>query len=90
MTFEELDRLIDARAAAHPRPIVSFGELAHLVDVPSGSWWHVIQQMPEEHKPAMFRAFGTSIMQKPAAIEWCKAFVRRNPKRYGIKPEATE
>lgn len=89
MTLEQLDKLIDARLRLDGRPVIEFNRLPGIIGCPPGSWWALTKDLtPEEMPRSAFRAGGTTCLQTDEAAAWCRAFVRRDPKRFGVTVEA--
>lgn len=89
MTLDELDRRIDAMVKAHEQtsPVISFSALAPIVCIPNGSWHNLTYNLGQGELPPLFIAGGSRHLMITDAAEWCKEFVRRNPRRHGVTEE---
>lgn len=84
-SWEEIDRNIDYRLSQHSAPVIEFARLGVCLGIPQGSWWSLTRYLPDDELPTLFRAGGSQCLMKSEASAWCKAWARKNPKRYGME-----
>ena len=88
MTYEEIDRAIELRLSLHPSPVIEFARLSFICGAPIGTWWGITNGLKKEELPPLFKAGGSQCLFLTEAGPWCRQFVRRDPKRFGIDVEA--